>query len=97
MRLFIRSSDNGWIMGWLEVSYLRDKPTFFFLPFSHTKWGQEHVFNHVVIKIRQLFLRLAACLTSTLLETGVDANDCKCSRDQRLNKNAINYLEIISP
>jgi hypothetical protein len=31
------------------------------------------------------FLRPAACLTSTLLETGVDANDCKCSRDQQLN------------
>jgi hypothetical protein len=28
---------------------------------------------HVVIKIRQLFLRPAACLTSTLLETGVGA------------------------
>jgi hypothetical protein len=29
------------------------------------------VFHHVVIKIRQLFLQLAACLTSTLLENGV--------------------------
>jgi hypothetical protein len=38
-----------------------------------------------VIKIRQLFLRPAACLTSTLLETGVGANDCKCSRGQHLN------------
>jgi hypothetical protein len=28
-------------------------------------------FHHVVIKIRQLFLRPAACLTSTLLEAGV--------------------------
>jgi hypothetical protein len=28
-----------------------------------------------VIKIRQLFLRPAACQTSTLLETGVDTND----------------------
>jgi CRISPR-associated Cas5-like protein len=35
--------------------------------------------------IRQLFLRPAACLTSTLFETGVDVNDCKCSRDQRLS------------
>jgi hypothetical protein len=42
-------------------------------------------FHHVVIKIRHLFLRPAACLTSTLLEAGVDANDCKCSRDQKLN------------
>jgi hypothetical protein len=45
----------------------------------------QYVFHHVVIKIRQLFLRPAACLTSTLLETGVSANDCKCSRNQRLN------------
>jgi hypothetical protein len=42
-------------------------------------------FHHVVIKIRQLFLRPAVCLTSTLLETGVGANDCKFNRDQRLN------------
>jgi hypothetical protein len=41
-------------------------------------------FHHVVIKIRHLFLRPAACVMSTLLE-GVDANDCKCSRDQQLN------------
>jgi hypothetical protein len=39
-----------------------------------------------VIKIRQLFLRPAACLISTLLETGVSANDCKYSRDQQLNE-----------
>jgi hypothetical protein len=45
----------------------------------------QHVFHDVVIKIRQLFLQPAACLTSTLLETGVGANDCKRSRDQRLN------------
>jgi hypothetical protein len=42
-------------------------------------------FHHVVIKIWQLFLRPAVCLTSTLLETRVGANDCKCNRDQRLN------------
>jgi hypothetical protein len=42
-------------------------------------------FHYVVIKIRHLFLRPAACLTSTLLETGVGANDCKCGRDQQLN------------
>jgi hypothetical protein len=45
----------------------------------------QYVFHHVVIKIRQLFLRPAACLTLTLLQTGVGANDCKCSRYQRLN------------
>jgi hypothetical protein len=32
-----------------------------------------------------LFLRPVVCLTSTLLETEVGANDCKCSRDQWLN------------
>jgi hypothetical protein len=42
-------------------------------------------FHHIVTKIRYLFLRPAACLSSTLLETGMDANDCKCSRDQQLN------------
>jgi hypothetical protein len=40
-------------------------------------------FHHVVIKIRHLFLRPAACLTSTLLEIGVNANGCKCG--QQLN------------
>jgi hypothetical protein len=29
-------------------------------------------FHHVVIKIRHLFLRPAVCLTSTLLQSGVD-------------------------
>jgi hypothetical protein len=42
-------------------------------------------FSSCCEKIWQLFLRPAACLTSALLETGVGANDCKCSRDQRLN------------
>jgi hypothetical protein len=42
-------------------------------------------FYFVVIKILHLFLRPAACLTSTLLETGVHANDSKCSQDQQLN------------
>jgi hypothetical protein len=41
-----------------------------------TKWGSvQRVLHHVVIKIRQLFLRPATCLTSTPLETGVGAND----------------------
>jgi hypothetical protein len=35
------------------------------------------VYHHVVIKIRQLFLRPAACLISILLKTGVAAKDCK--------------------
>jgi hypothetical protein len=42
-------------------------------------------FHHVVTKIWQLFLRPAACLTSTLLETGTSVNDCKRSQDQRFN------------
>jgi hypothetical protein len=36
-------------------------------------------------KIQQLFERPFACLTSTLLETGVSANNCKCSQDQQFN------------
>jgi hypothetical protein len=57
----------------------------FFLPLSHYVGSVQHVFHHVVVKIRHLFLRPAACLTSALLETGVDANDYKCCRDQQLN------------
>jgi hypothetical protein len=41
-------------------------------------------YHHIVIKIRHIDLRPAACLTSTLLETGVDANDCNCSRANSL-------------
>jgi hypothetical protein len=41
-------------------------------------------FHHFVIKIRHLFLATAR-LMPTLIETGVDANDCKCNRDQLLN------------
>jgi hypothetical protein len=36
-------------------------------PFPHWAGSVQHVFHHVVIKIRQLLLRPAACLTSTLL------------------------------
>jgi hypothetical protein len=32
-----------------------------------------------------IILRSVACLTSSLLETGMGANDCTCNRDQRLN------------
>jgi hypothetical protein len=42
-----------------------------------TKWGTNNMFlHHVVIKIRQLFLRPAASLMSTHPSyTGVSAND----------------------
>jgi hypothetical protein len=40
--------------------------------------GVGTTYFHVVIKVWQLFLRPAACLTLTPLETGVSANDCKC-------------------
>jgi hypothetical protein len=46
-------------------------------PFSYpypTKWGRrsvQHIYDYFMIKIRQLFLRPAACLTSNLIETGV--------------------------
>jgi hypothetical protein len=58
-------------------------------------------FHHVVIQIRQLFLRTAACLTSTYLETGVPTsfvptNDYKCSWDQRLAFRSTEELEIIN-
>jgi hypothetical protein len=53
--------------------------------FSYLSGVGTTCFHHVVIKIWQLFLRPAACLTSTLLETGVGTNNYKCSRDQRLN------------
>jgi hypothetical protein len=52
---------------------------------STSSYPYIHIFHHVVIKIQQLFLRTAACLTSTLLETEVSANDCKCSQNQQLN------------
>jgi hypothetical protein len=39
----------------------------FFLPFFHLVVTVQHVFHHV-IKIRQLFLRPAACLASTISE-----------------------------
>jgi hypothetical protein len=57
---------------------------FFILPLSQVG-SVQHVLHHVLVKIQQLFLRPTACLTSTLLGTGVGANDYKCSRDQQLN------------
>jgi hypothetical protein len=60
----------------------------FFFPFSYsypTKWGRYNIFLSCCDKDSAFFLRPAACLTSTLLETGVDANDCKYNRDQELN------------
>jgi hypothetical protein len=38
-----------------------------------------------MITHRECGLGPAVCLTSILLETEVDANECKCSRDQQLN------------
>jgi hypothetical protein len=40
--------------------------------------GRQNVRHHVVIKIRELFLQPAACLTSTLLETGVATSAYYC-------------------
>jgi hypothetical protein len=75
-----------YVSQYLEKIYIVNSSSSY--PYT-TKWDPtyqlaQHVFNHVVLKIRQLILRPAAYLTSTRLETGVDANDCKCSRDQRL-------------
>jgi hypothetical protein len=47
-------------------------------------WGWYNMFSSCCDK-DSAFIFTTACLTSTLLETGVDANDCKCSRDQQLN------------
>jgi hypothetical protein len=43
---------------------------------SHLEGSVQHVFYNIAMKIR---------LTSNLFETGMDANDCKFGRDQRLN------------
>jgi hypothetical protein len=80
-QLFLFSDQSSTIV--IISSELDLSSSFFFLPLS-TKGSVQHVFDHVVIKIRELFLRPAACLMSTLLETGVGANDCKCSWDQQL-------------
>jgi hypothetical protein len=66
---------------------------FFFLPLSHKVGTVQHVFHHVVIKIRFF---TTGRLTSTLLETGVGANDCKCNWDQQLNVHSTEELEIIN-
>jgi hypothetical protein len=47
----------------------------------HYERTEQYVFQHVVIKIRQLFLRLAACLTSTFLGNGVVVNDAAAAND----------------
>jgi hypothetical protein len=39
----------------------------------------------VCVECKYFIYRLAACLYSILLETGVGANDCKCSWNQQLN------------
>jgi hypothetical protein len=52
----------------------------------------QHVFHHVVIKIQQLFLRSAACLTTIRLEIEVGANDWKCSRDQQLSLTNLHWV-----
>jgi hypothetical protein len=44
------------------------------------------VFHHVVIKIRHLFLRLAACLSSTILEIGVDAERLQMQAAPTINE-----------
>jgi hypothetical protein len=41
-------------------------------------------FSSCCDKDSAIFLRPAACLKSTFLETGVGVNDCKCNQDQRL-------------
>jgi hypothetical protein len=55
-------------------SYLTLEPNNLLLPTLITLSGVGTTcFHHVVTKIRKLFLRLAGCLMSTLLETGAGA------------------------
>jgi hypothetical protein len=49
-----------------------DRQTTLFVSYPYPV-GYNVFFHHLVIKIRQLFLRPAACLMSTLLESGVGA------------------------
>jgi hypothetical protein len=76
-----------WINVLIKIEYNVDLDFYCFSFPNPTKWGGsvQQVFYHVLIKIRQLCLLPAACVKSTFIETGVGDNDCKCSRDQRLN------------
>jgi hypothetical protein len=51
------------------------------------KWGRYNMFSSCCDKDSAIIFTTGGltCLTSILLETGVDANNCKCNRDQRLN------------
>jgi hypothetical protein len=53
----------------------------FFFPYP-TKWGRYNMFSSCCDKDSAIVWPVA-CLPSTLL--GVGTNDCKCSRDKRLN------------
>jgi hypothetical protein len=81
------------------------------LPLSYpypTKWDriEKHVQHekhvvHVFHKDSAIIFTTAACLTSTLLKTGVGANDSKCSRDQRLNvpseaRRGLSYFKVVT-
>jgi hypothetical protein len=50
-----------------------------------TKWGRYNMFSSCCDKDSAIIFTTGHLMTSTLLETGVGANDCKSNRDQRLN------------
>jgi hypothetical protein len=89
MRLQVRLPYNTNICVHEHARYIESEGILCIISFSYpypTKWGWYNIFFHLVIKIRQLFLRPAAFLTSTLFETRLGANDCKCSQDISLTK-----------
>jgi hypothetical protein len=53
--------------------------------FSLSHWGRYIFFLSCCDKDCAIILQPAACLTLTILETGVGVNDCKCNKVQRLN------------
>jgi hypothetical protein len=61
------------------------------IPLSGTVVGTT-CFSSCCDKDSAIIFTPAACLTSTLLETGMGARDCKCSRDQQLNVSGIYVL-----
>jgi hypothetical protein len=85
--------DNSYWKYLLDIAQLTSSSSF---PFPTLSWVGTTCFSSYYDKDSAIFLRPAACLTSTLLENGVGANDCKCSRDQLLDVRSTEELEIIN-
>jgi hypothetical protein len=65
---FLRNGENMY-----RLDEIRIRKSFSY-PFSTVSEVGTTCFHHVVIKIRQLFIRPVTCLNSILLETGVATN-----------------------